>query len=318
MRISIPSSAATAVIAALAGILALSASAQEPFNFDDFDDGFADNNAGGSWHYWDDSEGGGNSRILSGDTSFKPTEFNDSSLASPGQGGTEYAARIEFIYGDKKPACGTGCTYDQEVGIGSDMRTGEDTAADITGATHISFWVKASVPMKTRFMASTADIADYSYYGTDIALTTDWKEHKIDLKSASQFAQPAWATAKKAFNFAKVTGLEFAFSKGINAAVAGGTFYVDNLKIHGWTLPVDPVAVRRTASHGAPRLLALGADGLWTVSVPASASSGSLSAYDMDGSLVAVARFKAGQASVPMDLRGHRPQALRFRVSASR
>lgn len=292
-RKSIPSIVFGTVALAVAAIPALG---QAPFVFADFDDGFNANNVGGSWYFWDDSEGGGDSKIVSGDTSFKPTEFGPPASLGAGQGGTPYAAKMEFTYGTKKPSCGTGCTYDPEVGLGADMRTGSDTAADLTGATHISFWVKGSVAMKCRFMAATTDITDYSFYGTDLAITTEWKEFKIDLKSTTQFSQPSWSTDKKPFNFAKVNGLEFSFSKEVNATLKGGTFFLDGVQIHGWTLPIDPVAVRSGRQGAFPRLLAVERDGGYLVSLPKgdAGKAGMVEAVGADGKVLGRFRLRPG------------------------
>lgn len=293
--------------------LGLSAAAQVPFNFADFDDGFNANNAGGSWYYWDDNTGGGNSRILSGDTAFKPTEFTDSSLA-PGQGGTPFAARMEFVYGTAKPTCGAGCTYDPEVGLGSDLRLNGDTVGDLTGATHISFWAKASAPLKGRFSVSTADITDYSFYGSVLDIGTGWKEIKIDLKNPAQFAQPAWATVKTPFNFAKVRGLEFSFSKEVNPALAGGTFYLDGVQIHNWSLPPDPTSTRPRsvrAAPAAPRLLALLPEGGYLVSLPASRLPGRLDAFAADGKSLAAIPFAAGSQTARLPSTSALPVYLR-------
>lgn len=313
-RKSIPSIILASAALAVAAIPALG---QTPFVFDDFDDGFTANNVGGSWFFWDDSEGGGDSKILSGDTSFKPTEFLPPASLDAGQGGTTYAAKMEFVYGTKKPSCGTGCTYEPEVGLGADMRTGSDTAADLTGATHISFWVKGTVAMKGRFMAATTDITDYAFYGTDLAVTTEWKEYKIDLKSAAQFAQPSWATVKKPFNFAKVNGLEFAFSKEANASLIGGTFFLDGVSIHGWTLPVDPVSVRGGRSAAFPRLLAVERDGGFLVALPKKEidRAGIVEAVGADGRMLGRTAYARGRATVSLRLPRSDAMPVYFRVT---
>lgn len=314
IRKAIPSIVFASVAMAVAAIPALG---QTPFVFADFDDGFNLNNVGGSWYFWDDSEGGGDSKIVSGDTSFKPTEFMPPASLGAGQGGTPYAAKMEFTYGTKKPSCGTGCTYDPEVGLGAEMRTGSDTAADLTGATHISFWVKGSVAMKGRFMAATTDITDYSFYGTDIAVTTEWKEYKIDLKSAAQFAQPTWSADKKPFNFAKVSGLEFSFSKEVNASLKGGTFFLDGVLIHGWTLPVDPVAVRGAKEGAFPRLLAVERDGGYLVALPKDdiARSGTVLAVAADGKVLGRSAYPRGRTTVSLRLEHGERIPVYFRVT---
>lgn len=184
------------------------------------------------WYFYDDAADGGTSVVTSGDTSKRPVLFNDSSFAT-GRDGL-LAARMAFTYGANKPSgCAGACPYGQVVGLGN----GDTSVFNMTGATQMSFFARASAPMRVRFMVKTGNVLDFGYYKIDIDLTTEWTRYiVIPNTGTGGLEQPPWA-AIKPFDLSKVTGFHWEISVDYNPGLKQGTFYLDDVVIQGWRGP---------------------------------------------------------------------------------
>jgi hypothetical protein len=184
------------------------------------------------WSFMDDRGDGGKSVVTSGDTSYHPTVFSDSSFGA-GQNGS-LGARMAFIYGANKPdGCGGSCPYGQVVGLLHHA----STPTDMTGATQVAFYARTSAPMRVRLMVETANVLDFGYYQGIFDMTTQWTRYVIAFKAGlGALEQPNWA-AIKPFDPAKVTGFDWEISADDNPSLTQGTFYMDDVIIQGWGGP---------------------------------------------------------------------------------
>jgi hypothetical protein len=272
--------------------LASSASAAD-FVLSDFEAGGPTNNLFGYWFFYGDADSQGNSKITTCDS--LTSTFDTSSVAGPGNAGSSYSARLGFVFGDKMPSCGAGCTYDQEVAIGTDLRVGADTVMNLTGATAITFFAKAVKPVKVKFAINLATVTDFSHYSQTIDVGTEWKEHTVQLKASPVFAQPNWGKPVP-WNNAVVQTLNWVVTKGLNKTMTSDTLYVDDVKILGW----EPTGLRRIHQVTRSGLrLQEGPQGL-TLTVPSDMRNraGFIRIDDLAGREAATARYTQGQETV--------------------
>jgi hypothetical protein len=186
----------------------------------------------GGWIFYDDNADGGASVVTSGDDSRHPSLFNDSSFETGRDGFS--AARMAFTYGVIKPSgCAGTCPYGQFVALSNEGFP----VTDMLGATQMSFFARASVPMRVRFKVKTDNILDFGFYRIDLDLTTQWTRYLVLLKTgAGALQQPAWASAKP-FDLTKVKGFEWEISADENLTLKQGTFNLDDVVIQGWRGP---------------------------------------------------------------------------------
>lgn len=272
--------------------LATSAPAAD-FVLSDFEAGGPTNNLFGYWFFYGDASNEGNSKITTCDSI--TSTFDTSSVAGPGNAGSAYTARLGFVYGDKMPTCGTACTYDQEVAIGTDLRVGSDTVMNLTGATAVSFFAKAGKPVKVKFAVNLASVGDFAHYSQTLDVGTGWKEYTVQLKASAAFSQPNWGKPVP-WNSAQVQTLNWVITKALNKTLASDTLFIDDVKILGW----DPSGVRmekRIARSG--MRLENGVQGL-TLTVPSTLrnQAGFIRIDDLAGREVATARYAKGQETV--------------------
>lgn len=196
----------------------------------------------------------GNSRITSFDSSGFP--FTDSMgfydartfpVGRAGDSGT-HSLRIAYALGDRKLSCGGTCSYDPYIGFGMRFTTMADTL-NLTGATAITFWAKSEdstvvmdISVGTR--DTTTGASDYSQSFT---IGKEWKQYEIRLVPSADFKQPAWA-ARKPFNLAVATGVNFGISLGANAGRPVNGVLVDDLAIQHWEY-VDPNTIPDALVH---------------------------------------------------------------------
>ncbi len=197
------------------------------------------NSLGGYWSFVDDSQGGGNSRVLSGDTTTRPTTITASSWGV-GNAGTTGALLLNFRFGNVNPTCGTGCTFGNYVGYYTPLKPIADSVVNLTGATAFTFYAKADTNLNLRFIVQTNNILSEAYYQSMVSITTEWKKFTVYLRvgvNPGEFAQPAWSTDPMPFSLNRVTGLFLQLSKEDNAAVTRSNMLIDDLTILGWRKP---------------------------------------------------------------------------------
>lgn len=305
-------------------VLADRAAAQEAYVISDFEDGKAGTAIYSSpgWVFVSDIDSHGNSQILSGDTLAMPANV-DSNSFGPGYGGSLHSFKMEYKFGTIRPHGDAPDTssYDPEVGFQANLYSDTGSFVDFTGATKITFWAKAAKATTASFLVMTPEILDYSYYRSDIAVTTAWKQFTVELKASKTFAQPEWSTSKQPFDIAKVQGLEFNLSQAFNPGT-GGTLYLDDVTIHGWkpTLaPVDHISIGNPIASGSLRGMGrVGAGGIFKVRVPEilRQAAGKVEVYGTDGRGLARAGFQAGTAEVRVPLRSNSQERIFYRLGA--
>lgn len=279
----------------------------------DWEDRSATHSLGGDWYYVTDEESMGQSRVLTGDTVFHPTAIDSSSFA-PGAGGSSACLQMGFVFGAVKPTCGDSCFYDPEVTIEASLASDTMPWIDFTGSSGISFQAKADKAMKVRFIASTSEVADYAYYGSDLDIGTEWKTYTVALDSSATFAQPSWKTADVSFNKAAVTGFLFLISKE-NNTIDGGTFFLDDVKALGWEKPVVSGIHRKASAKVRAAIPASPLGGQLRVEIPAdkSALGGTAEVWSLAGSLIARKAFRKGEKSLRIPVAaGIKRAAVRF------
>jgi hypothetical protein len=265
------------------------------FLLNDFESGGSTNNLFGYWFYYNDAPNKGNSRILTCDS--VSGAFDSSSLSLPGYGGSAAAGRMGWAFGDKNPSCGDSCSYDPEVGFGTDLRSG-DSVANLTGATAITFWAKANKAVKILFVINLNTVKDYSNYRQTLDVGTDWRLFTVNLKASAAFAQPTWGKPV-AWDPTQVTTINWVATMALNKTLASDTLIVDDIKILGWDPLAVPVLGGPTA-HGSNALRMESSPFGLRLTLPEAlrARDGQLRIDDLGGRQVARARYRKGQETV--------------------
>lgn len=206
----------------------------------DFENRSTLNSLGGHWSYLDDSKDGGNSVILSGDTSTHPSGVDATSFAA-GNAESSGALLLNFRYGTVQPtACGGVCTYGNFVGIYAPLKPYADSTVDLTGATAITFYAKADTAMVARFSVQTNNVKDFGYYRSMISITEEWKKFTVYLRVGTdpeELARPPWSVDPKPFLPDLAMAIDFQFSAEDNATITGGNAWIDDVTIVGWRKP---------------------------------------------------------------------------------
>jgi hypothetical protein len=250
---------------ALVGILAvaLGAHAQTAAAsvLDNFEAGSNQNKFLGYSYFYNDATDGGTSVVTTAHVGSKPSELLvDSTSFDAGYASTK-SLKMAFTYGPNKPkSCGGTCAYGQMVGFGTqfvpgtDVATGTGTTLDITGATAITFFAKASVAMKMRVEVTTTNVTDFGFFVANVSVGTDWGPQTVMLSTGlGGINQPSWAVPVT-FDPTLVQKLQFSISADDNAGLTAGTVWLDSIVVQGYTW-VPPTAcmpcVGTTAATGA-------------------------------------------------------------------
>jgi len=245
---------------ALAGILAvaLGAHAQTAAAsvLDNFEAGSNQNKFMGYSYFYNDATDGGTSVVTSAHVGSKPSEvLVDSTSFDAGYASTK-SLKMAFTYGTVKPkSCGGTCAYGQMVGFGTqfvpgtDVATGTGTKLDITGATAITFFAKASVAMKMRVEVTTTNVTDFGFFVSNVSVGTDWGPQTVLLTTGlGGINQPSWALPVT-FDPTLVQKLQFSISADDNAGLLGGTVWLDSIVVQGYTW-VPPTACMTCVGAG--------------------------------------------------------------------
>jgi hypothetical protein len=316
MRVS--SSLKTILMPLIIGYCALPISSQENFSISNFDDLIASNaiHSALDWNFVTDFDSHGNSTIISGDTTTNPATVDAKSF-DVGQGGTKHCLKMEYKYGTIRPSgdAPDTSTFDPEVGLETALFPDTGIGEDFRGATTITFWAKASKSTKMRFMMGTPEIMDYSYYGSDFTVTTNWKLFTVELKPSKTFAQAAWGAPQVPFNISRVTTLAFTISQADNPGV-GGVFYVDEIIIHNWTPQVAVAIKPLTAQSKALVGGILEANRTFTVQLPSALrkTRGQVQIFGSNGNSLGGIGYGVGTQEVRVPLQHEAREQVFFRV----
>jgi hypothetical protein len=212
----------------------------------DFEDRTSMNKIGGFFYFFDDRTDSGSSVITTADTA---TRFWDTTTYVSGAQGSETAVKLGFVLGATSPKCGPACTYPAMVGMGTTFASGG--TVDISGATAFAFWAKADAPIKVVFSVGTSDVTQAGgEFAKTLSIPVSWTKFTVQLPPAADLKQPSWAK-QVPFNPVNAKGLGWNVSKADNPGLSAGAFYIDDLVIENWTVPVDPTALGKAARSGA-------------------------------------------------------------------
>ncbi|MDG5816986.1 carbohydrate binding domain-containing protein [Chitinispirillales bacterium ANBcel5] len=197
----------------------------------DFEDGTTTNNFKGEWTAYADREDGGNSEIING--TLREEEANtwiiDPTLGEGNPTGTPlYGMKMQYSFGTMLPGRGTS-SWGATVGIATSLSDAKNGARDLTGATQITFWAKASSRLNVRVQVPTSGVNDYGYHRRIVTIDTVWEQHSVNI---SQLVQPTWAR-RVSFNLERALRLQWEISADdLNPSEA--TFWLDDIEIVGF------------------------------------------------------------------------------------
>jgi hypothetical protein len=278
------------------------------------------NNTEGFWFYVTDKGSGGNSKVTSGDTTMNPPIFSATSFGDNAYGIVGYSGRMEFELGTVKPACGAGCTYPNEVTFGTNVEQILDVSPlDITGATAISFWARATPAANISVIFLTKDITDYSWARAAVPATPVWKRYTANFSGTTGIVfKSTYGQGKdKALTLNKVQGINFAIQKdATNPTLTKGELLIDDLTIHGWKDP-NAAGIRELSHASMSKAVRASAEGkTLRFAVPEAYRNiaGTVAAVDLSGKTVAQAAFVKGQENVSLSLSGHQAATVFLRV----
>lgn len=196
---------------------------------DDLEHGTSINLFRGPWLAYADRDDNGNSTIINGELvpgtinfyTVTPTQGQGNPAGTSGNGMV-----MEFQFGDREPGRGSS-SWGQTVGIRTDLSYIEDGARDISGATHVTFYAKASKRMSVRFMVPITTVDDFAYHQTTVTVDTVWAQEVIQLNG---LVQPSWG-ARRVFDPALVQRLQWEITVDNNSSLEGGKLWLDDIEI---------------------------------------------------------------------------------------
>lgn len=214
--------------------IAVNAAAGDSAVVDDFESGTNQNKFLAYTFYYNDSKDGGNTVIASAKASGAELLYDAALSVGEGAGGSAKALKLEFTFGSVKPkGCGGTCAYGNMAGMGTGF-VADGQVLNMTGATAISFWAKASANMAMRVEIATEGVKDFGYHMNAPQLTPTWTKITIPLIEGPDLQQPTWAE-EVPFDLTKMQKIQFAISADDNpSTLTGGTVYIDDIVVHGY------------------------------------------------------------------------------------
>lgn len=219
--------------------------------------------------FFNDSLDPGNSSI----TNFKKLtaldyeEFSSTPDSGNPNGSVGHGAAISFQFGNKKPHFGPKDkdTFGCFVGIGTELIS-HGNCIDLTGASHISYWAKASDTIQVNFTVATMQgrfSFFTSYYQVLHTITPEWKQFFVYLREKNSYnpkdsmylAQPEWVIDEKPkhpadkkclailpFDISRVTMLKWGLEgageadhKNVGWDKKSGSLIVDDIVVHNYS-----------------------------------------------------------------------------------
>ncbi len=205
----------------------------------DNESGTNQNNLGAYWYVYNDSEDGGNSEVTNatekadGTYEWSPTANQGNPSGTPG-----YGAVLAYQMGDTQPLAQGQYPYGNMVGIGTQLAP-DGEVADITGATKITYWAKASAQMTVRVEVATATVTDAAYHRTEETITASWAQYEIILTDGLGISQPSWTADPKVFDPAQVEKVQWQVSMDYPSNPTTGSLYIDDVQIDLALTPWD-------------------------------------------------------------------------------
>jgi len=280
------------------------------------------NNINGFWYFVDDQGSKGTSKITSGDTTVSPVIFSAASFGEGAQNPAGFSAKLEYTLGTTRPrnnptSLTDTSTYSPFVLIGTNVVPVIGTELDLTGATALSFWAKATPPVKVSIAYLTADVKDYSYARSEIAITTTWKRYTANFAGTTgNVFKGTWGTMKDKYpTLAKSKAFDFAIMKDTNP-VTKGVLQLDDVVLNGWKDP-NAAGIRNVSGSNLTKALRASVDGKsLRFNVPEAYRNvaGTVAAIDLSGKTVAKAAFAKGQQNVSLTLAGPQAATVFLRV----
>ena len=199
---------------------------------DDFEQGYNGNRIGTPWYFYTDSSNGGNSTV---DNAGPGNQFTGN--YGPGNGST-YAGVMEFTLGS---------AYDYPyTAMGFSFTNSMNAPVDMSGATAITFDIKASRTMDVRVEVGQSTIIDFDYYKKIISAGTTWKTVTILLKSGTGNLQQGGWGDEVDFDITCLDRINWVYQDDY----ISGTISIDNVVIIG-----DPVGLQTPPPY--PPILSL-------------------------------------------------------------
>ncbi len=200
---------------------------------DDFESGTKVNRFGYWWLFYDDSADykGPNSKVTN---AVKDTNliYIVKPVTSEGNNGSS-CIRMDYQLGPGKVNGATGYAY---VGVATDLAAVGNTC-DITGATKITFYARATPSITLKVQVRTTDVKDFCYYYTLITVGTLWQQYAVTLTQGVGIIQATWA-AKVDFNPKNVERIQWQIDTeqfpGVQLPITG-TVWLDDVVIEGYT-----------------------------------------------------------------------------------
>jgi hypothetical protein len=188
------------------------------------------------WYFYDDHKDGGNSTIP-GVTKDAAGDF----IVAPAAGIGHTGAGLTLPYSLGPIKAGTGSGYNS-IGCGA-MLCAEGKSIDLTAATKITFWLKASAAIGVDFNLVTTDVTDYAYWHNVCQATTAWTQFTVTLASTGlgALSQPTWGVkATWATSISKVGKLQWQLHSDNVGTATTGSITLDDIVIAGYTfIPPD-------------------------------------------------------------------------------
>lgn len=223
------------LIASCLGLLLAASYSSSDYLIDDFNDGNNTNELDTYWYFYNDVDEGGSSTVVN-----DPFETG---------GIVDGVATMNFSLGDSAELS----SYTMYPSVAMGFNFVETGTYDLTGATAISFKIKADQALKVKFVIEVSDVTDHNDLHNIISVTGAWQTVTILLENDPDLGlkQENWgSTSKKVtYNPAHVTKLAIKVRGNENKDLINksGTLYVDDItligtpKIKRWG-ELDPVA----------------------------------------------------------------------------
>jgi Protein of unknown function (DUF3244)./Carbohydrate binding domain (family 11). len=198
------------------------------------------NKFGQYWYMYDDNKDGGSSKLSNGTITVIKSGTDYVVAPTAGAGNTGGGIVLPYTLGPT-PCTAGAWNY---VGLGTMLCDSAKTSScDLTGATMVTFYLKASVAIQVDFAVLTKEVIEpgASYHILESATTT-WTKCSVLLSSTGigALSQPSWTKTPLAFNIKSVQKLQWQVHSDNVGTNKTGIVYVDDIYITNYTfVPFD-------------------------------------------------------------------------------
>ena len=199
-------------------------------------EGTNQNQFGYYWYMYDDNKDGGNSTLTNGALTIGKNGADYIVLPTANAGNTGKGIVLPYTLGPRPCTAGA---YNF-VGLGT-MLCATDSTIDLTGATSVTFYIKAAAATTVDFAVLTKEVTDYAYYHQPITVSTTYEKKTVLLGTGmGGLIQPTWTTKPVALNLKSVQKLQWQMHSDNVGANKTGTIYVDDIYITNYNfVPFD-------------------------------------------------------------------------------